>query len=164
MNISYDWYKIFYEVAKTKNITDASKNLYVSQPAVSQIIKQLEEKLKVELFIRTQKGVGLTKEGEILYNYISAAIEKIIIGEKKLEEQINLESGEIRIGSSDMCLKYYLLPYLEEFQVKYPKIKINITNCPTPETIKLLEEDKIDFGLISQPFKIEKRFFCYRSV
>ena len=153
MNISYDWYKIFYEVAKTKNITDASKNLYVSQPAVSQIIKQLEEKLKVELFIRTQKGVGLTKEGEILYNYISAAI-----------EQINLDSGEIRIGSSDMCLKYYLLPYLEEFQGKYPKIKINITNCPTPETIKLLEEDKIDFGLISQPFKIEKRFFCYRNV
>lgn len=158
MNISLDWYKVFYEVAKAKNITDAAHKLYISQPAVSQIIKQLEEKINTNLFIRTQKGVILTKEGEVLYKYISEAIEKISLGEKKLEEHINLENGEIRIGSSDMCLKYYLLKYLEQFQEKYPKIKISITNCPTPETIKLLEEDKIDFGLISEPFKVDNQF------
>jgi len=157
MNISYDWYKVFYEVAKAKNITDAAKALYVSQSAVSQMIKQLEEKLKITLFFRTQKGVDITKEGEVLYNYIAVAIEKITLGEKKLKEYINLESGEIRIGSSDMCLKYYLLNYLEKFRERHPKIKISITNCPTPETIKLLEEDKIDFGLISEPFKLDKQ-------
>ena len=158
MNISLDWYKIFYIVAKKHNITEASKSLCISQPAVSQTIKQLEEKLNTLLLIRTKKGVSLTKEGEGLYSYISESMEKIKIGEKKLAEQINLESGEIRIGSSDMCLKFFLLEYLEGFKRIYPKIKISITNGPTPETIKLLKEDKIDFGLASEPFEIEKQF------
>ena len=158
MNVSLDWYKIFYEVAKKQNITIAAENLCISQPAVSQTIKQLEESLNTELFLRTKKGVTLTKEGEVLYSYISEAMEKIKLGEAKVLEQVNLESGEIRIGSSDMCLQFFLLQYLEEFQKIYPKIKISITNGPTPETIKLLKEDKIDFGLVSEPFELEEKF------
>ena len=158
MNVSLDWYKIFYEVAKKQNITVAAENLCISQPAVSQTIKQLEESLNAELFLRTKKGVTLTKEGEVLYSYISEAMEKIKLGEAKVLEQVNLESGEIRIGSSDMCLQFFLLQYLEEFQKIYPKIKISITNGPTPETIKLLKEDKIDFGLVSEPFELEEKF------
>ena len=158
MNVSLDWYKIFYEVAKKQNITVAAENLCISQPAVSQTIKQLEESLNAELFLRTKKGVTLTKEGEVLYSYISEAMGKIKLGEAKVLEQVNLESGEIRIGSSDMCLQFFLLQYLEEFQKIYPKIKISITNGPTPETIKLLKEDKIDFGLVSEPFELEEKF------
>lgn len=158
MNISLDWYKIFCEVAKKQNITVAAESLCISQPAVSQTIKQLEESLHAELFLRTKKGVTLTKEGEVLYSYASEAMEKIKLGEAKVLEQVNLERGEIRIGSSDMCLQFFLLQYLEEFQKMYPKIKIRITNGPTPETIKLLKEDKIDFGLVSEPFELEERF------
>lgn len=158
MNVSLDWYKIFYEVAKKRNITEAAQSLCISQPAVSQTIKQLEESLHADLFLRTKKGVTLTKEGEVLHSYISEAMEKIKLGEAKVAEQVNLESGEIRIGSSDMCLQFFLLKYLEEFQKIYPKIKISITNGPTPETIKLLKEDKIDFGLVSEPFELEDKF------
>lgn len=158
MDFSLDWYKTFYIVAKSKNITDAAEKMFISQPAVSQTIKQLEEELKTKLFLRDPKGVQLTKEGQILYNYIEDAMEKIDLGEKKLIEQVNLERGEIRIGSSDMCLQFFLLPYLEKFRERYPKIKISVTNGPTPETIKLLREDKIDFGLVSEPFKLDKKY------
>lgn len=160
MNYSLDWYKVFYSVAKNKSITTAAEKLYISQPAVSQTMKQLETNLKTKLFIRNQKGIILTKEGEILYKYISEGLEKIELGEKKISEQVNLESGEIRIGSSDMCLQFYLLPYLEKFQKVYPKVKIKITNGPTPETINLLKDDKIDFGLVSEPFELTKQFKC----
>ncbi len=112
MNVSLEWYKIFYEVAKKRNITEAAQSLCISQPAVSQTIKQLEESLHADLFLRTKKGVTLTKEGEVLYSYISEAMEKIKLGEAKVAEQVNLESGEIRIGSSDMCLQFFLLKYI----------------------------------------------------
>lgn len=151
MNISYDWYKIFYYAALSGNITAASEQLYISQPAVSQSIKQLENSLGCKLFVRTPKGVKLTAEGKIIYQYVSKGIEQIQLGEKRLESQLSLESGEIHIGASDMTLEYYLLPHLEKFHRLYPKIKISITNGPTPETIKILDDDKIDFGVISEP-------------
>ena len=151
MNINYDWYKTFYYVALNGNITTASEQLYISQPAVSQSIKQLENTLGCRLFVRTPKGVKLTAEGKIIYQYVSKGIEQIRLGEKRLESQLSLESGEIHIGASDMTLEYYLLPYLEKFHLLYPKIKISITNGPTPETIRILNDDIIDFGVISEP-------------
>ena len=158
MNISYDWYKIFYYVALNGNITTAAEQLFISQPAVSQSIKQLESSLDCKLFIRTTKGVKLTVEGEVIYQHISKGIEQIKLGEKRLESQLNLESGEIHIGASDMTLEYFLLPYLETFHRLYPKIKISITNGPTPETISILEDDIIDFGVISEPVPDIKNF------
>jgi len=151
MNISYDWYKIFYHVAKCGNFTMASEHLFISQPAVSQSIKQLETSLGCTLFIRTSKGVKLTAEGETLFQYISKGIEQIKLGEKRLKAQLSLESGEIYIGASDMTLEYYLLPYLERFHKMYPKIRIIITNGPTPETLAKLKNNIIDFGVISEP-------------
>ena len=128
MNISYDWYRIFYYVALNGNITIASEQLFISQPAVSQSIKQLESSLGCILFIRTAKGVKLTEEGKVLYQHIAKGIEQIKLGEKRLKSQLSLESGEIHIGASDMTLEYLLLPYLEEFHNLYPKIKI-IVKC-----------------------------------
>ena len=112
-------YKTFYYVAKAGSITAAAQQLSLTQPAVSQSMKQLEAQLNVSLFQRTAKGIRLTKEGEILFPYAESCCESIRQGEQKLKELMNLDLGEIRIGASDMTLKYYLLPFLEQFHRRY---------------------------------------------
>lgn len=125
----------------------------ISQPAVSQSIKQLEQEVSTKLFVRTSKGVKLTPEGEMLFGYVSKGYEQIELGEQKLAQMLNLELGELRIGASDMTLRFYLLPYLEQFHEKYPNIRVVVTNAPTPETLQYLQEGKIDFGVVSTPFE-----------
>jgi len=154
MNIDLEYYKIFYFVGSLGKISLAAQKLCISQPAVSQAVKHLETQLGTKLFIRTPKGVRLTTEGEVLFSYIKQGYEYILLGEKKFKEMLDLEFGEIRIGASDMTLKYYLLPFLEKFHKEYPNIKVSVTNAPTPETIQYLETGKIDFGIISEPFQI----------
>ncbi len=153
MNINLEYYKIFYYVAKYRSFTGAAEELCISQPAVSQGIKLLETNLGSSLFIRTQKGVKLTPEGEVLYSYIARGYETILLGETKFKKMMDLENGEIRIGASDMTLQFYLLSFLEAFHMKYPGIKVNVTNAPTPETLEYLYEGKIDFGVVSAPFQ-----------
>ncbi|MFW5672906.1 MAG: LysR family transcriptional regulator, partial [Acetivibrio ethanolgignens] len=146
LDINLEYYKIFYYVGKLGGISLAAEELSISQPAVSQAVKQLERCLGSTLFIRTSKGVRLTREGEILFSYIKNGYEMIKFGENRLKNIQNLEMGEIRIGASDMTLQFYLLPFLERFHERYPGIKIQVTNAPTPSTIKYLQEGKIDFG------------------
>ena len=153
MNMNLEYYKIFYYVAKSGSFTGAAEELCISQPAVSQGIKLLETNLGSNLFIRTQKGVKLTPEGEVLYSYIERGYETILLGETKFKKMIDLENGEIRIGASDMTLQFYLLSFLEAFHMKYPGIKVTVTNAPTPETLENLYEGKIDFGVVSAPFQ-----------
>lgn len=155
MDINLEYYKIFYYVAGSQSITLAAEQLAISQPAVSQAVKHLEQALSCPLFVRTTKGVRLTKEGEMLYSYVQRGYETILSGERKLSEMLNLEQGEICIGASDMTLKYFLLPYLEEFHERYPGIRVTVTNAPTPETIRHLCDGRIDFGIVSTP--VEKR-------
>lgn len=151
MDINLEYYKVFYYVGKLGRITLAAEELSLSQPAVSQAIKQLERSLGIVLFIRTPKGVRLTSEGEVLFSYVQQGYSHIKQGEKKLKEMMNLEKGEISIGASDMTLQFYLLPFLERFHEKFPKIKVTVTNGPTPETLKYMQEGKIDFGVVSSP-------------
>lgn len=151
-----EYYKIFYYVVKSGSITMAAKELSVSQPAVSQSVKQLENVLGLELLKRNTKGVCLTKEGEVLYSYVQKGYEYIELGVEKINKMINMESGEVRIGASDMTLKFFLLPYLERFHDLYPKIKVIVTNAPTPETINIMQSGKIDFGVVSTPFDRKK--------
>ena len=153
MDINLEYYKIFYYVASYKSITIAAEKLSISQPAVSQAVKHLEADLSCTLFVRTPKGVRMTKEGEMLFSYVQRGYETILSGEKKLLEMLNLEKGEICIGASDMTLQFYLLPYLEQFHEKYPKIRVTVTNAPTPETLKHLADGKIDFGIVSTPIE-----------
>lgn len=155
MNVNLEYYKIFYYVAKLGGITVAAEELCISQPAVSQAIKHLETNLGSNLFIRTSKGVVLTKEGAVLYSYVAKGYEYIMLGESKFKKMIDLENGEIRIGASDMTLQFYLLPYLEQFHEKFPAIKVIVTNAPTPETLEYLSSGKIDFGIVSSPFDIK---------
>lgn len=152
MQINLEYYKIFYYVAQTGQFTAAADKLALSQPAVSQSIKNLETQLQTSLFTRTAKGVRLTPEGEVLYTHVAKGYETIQLGAYKVTQMLNLETGEIRIGASDMTLQFYLLPYLEQFHQQYPGIKVSVTNGPTPETLKYMREGLIDFGIVSTPF------------
>lgn len=151
MNINLELYKVFYYVVRTGSISRAAQVLYISQPAVSQSIKLLESRLGGQLFFRTPKGIKLTPEGEVLYTYIEQGYNLIMIAESKFTEVFNLEAGEVRVGASDMTLRFFLLPFLEEFHRLYPKVKIKVTNGPTPETLDSLKKGLIDFGVISLP-------------
>ncbi len=151
-----EYYKVFYHVAKCRSLTQAAGILAVSQPAVSQAMKQLEEALSVKLFVRASKGIDLTPEGKVLFSYVQRGYEQLEEGERQLAGMLDLECGELRIGASDMTLRFYLLPFLERYHEQYPHIKVNVTNAPTPATLQLLKEHKIDFGVISTPFAAEK--------
>lgn len=151
MDINLEYYKIFYYVTKYQSITQAAEVLSISQPAVSQAVKNLEKALGCKLFVRMAKGVRLTSEGEVLFSFVSKGYESILAGERKLSEILDLEGGEICIGASDMTLQFYLLSYLERFHEKYPDIKVTVTNAPTPETLGYLEDGRIDFGVVSTP-------------
>lgn len=147
-----EYYKVFYHVAKYGSLTLAAAELSISQPAVSQALKQLEASLQTKLFVRVARGIQLTPEGKTLYAYVEKGYEQLEEGERKLAQMLELAYGELRIGASDMTLRFYLLPFLEKYHEKYPHIKVTVTNAPTPETLQLLKEKKIDFGVVSTPF------------
>ncbi|MDD3367430.1 MAG: LysR family transcriptional regulator [Lachnospiraceae bacterium] len=148
-----EYYKVFVTVARCKSLTLAAEKLSISQPAVSQSLKQLEQAVETKLFVRTSKGVTLTEEGAVLYAYVSKGYEQMEMGERKLYEMRHLDAGEIRIGASDMTLQFYLLPFLEIFHESHPGIKVTVTNAPTPETLQNLRDGMIDFGVVSTPFE-----------
>ena len=151
--INLEYYRVFYTVCESGGITAAAEILCISQPAVSQAIRQLELALHCRLFLRTSRGVKLTKEGEVLFSYVKRGIETLYDGEETLGRMQDLETGEIRIGASDMTLQFYLLPYLEQFHEQYPGVKVTVSNGPTPETLELLRDGRIDFGIVSTPFE-----------
>lgn len=146
-----DLYQAFYFTAKTGSLSRAAEELYVTQPAVTHSIKQLEGKLGGQLFTRTPKGVTLTTEGEMLFTYIEQAYHFILNGERKIREMHQLISGEVKIGAGDTLCKHYLLPHLKTFHELFPKIKIQVFNRTTAETISLLKEGKIDIGIVNLP-------------
>ena len=158
MKANLEHYKVFYYVGKYDSFTMAAKELSISQPAVSQAMKQLESILDVKLFFRSSKGIRLTKEGKLLYEYIQKGYEQMALGEQMLSSLTHLEAGELRIGASDMTLQYFLLPYLELFHEKYPGIRVYISNAPTPETLGNLQAGQIDFAVVTTPFEEEDAF------
>lgn len=158
---SLSCYRIFDTVARTKNISKAAKELYISQPAISKSIQKLEESMNCELFRRSSRGVILTEEGELLYSYVKVAFETLALGEDKLKNSIELGVGHLKIGVSSTLCKYMLLPYLKEFIKKYPHINISIACQSTNETLRLLEENKIDIGLIGKPDNLKNIDFHF---
>ena len=149
MNIDFELYRIFYEVANYGNITKASEHLNISQPAISKSIKHLEEQLGGQLFIRTKRGVVLTAEGKEFYRYIKQAIEYINNAENKFTDLINLETGSIKIGISTTLTKEFLLPYLEKFHSLYPNIDIQIATDLTKELFFKLKNGLIDIIILN---------------
>ena len=153
MIANLEYFKVFYYTAKCGSVTGAAAELAISQPAVSQSLRQLERSLGVSLFVRASRGVRLTAEGELLYSYVAEGYGQIRQGVEKVRQMQSLELGEVHIGASDMTLRFFLLPFLERFHEAYPEIKVGVSNGPTPETLSLLREGKIDFGVVSTPFE-----------
>ena len=150
MNIDLELYRVFYTVAKHKHMTKASEELHISQPAISQSIKKLEDQLGGTLFLRSNKGMELTEEGKMLYEYIKGALELINNAENDFTSFKDLSKGEIKIGCSTTLTKLILMDALKDFHKDYPNISIKITNGLTNDLINDLKIGKLDFVIFNE--------------
>lgn len=150
MDINYELYKVFYYVASTLSFSEASKQLFISQSAVSQSIKALEKKLDQTLFIRSTKKVQLTPEGEILLRHVEPAMNLIKRGEAQIMDAVST-GGQLRIGASDTICRYFLVPYLERFHKEFPNIHIKVTNQTSLNCVDLLENGQVDLIVTNYP-------------
>ena len=150
MNIDLELYRIFYIVAKHKHMTRASEELHISQPAISQSIKKLEEQLDGTLFIRSNKGMELTNEGKMFYDYVKGALELINNAENEFTSFKDLSKGEVKIGASTTLTKIILMDALKKFHKDYPNIEINITNDLTSNLLIDLNKGKLDFVIFNE--------------
>jgi len=155
MTAKLEQYKVFNEAANTLSFSTASRNLFISQSAVSQTISALEKELNTSLFIRKSKGVDLTKEGKLLHEYIKQALDIITTAENQLTNMQNLRTGELVIAAGDTICTHYLANYLEKFHQLYPNIHIKIINRTTIETLELLKNASIDLGFMNLPIDDE---------
>ena len=155
MNINLELYKTFYYVAKNKSMSKAAQELLISQPAISKAITNLENELGSALFLRSNKGLTLTKEGETLFEKIKQVMFLINDVEQELVEYKDLNSGVLRIGISTVLTKVYLLDKIESFREKFPKIKIEVINGLTNDLINKLNEGKLDFIIYNDGFSDE---------
>lgn len=150
MAVKLELYRVFQEVAKMGNISAAAQNLFISQSAVSQSVKQLEEQLQVRLFSRSTRGVSLTSEGKLLLEYVSHALGLLQSGEEKIAASRQLLTGELIIGASDTVTKTYLLSRLEAFHKDYPDIRIRILNGTTSMVLDYLHAGQVDIAFASE--------------
>ena len=151
MSVKLELYKVFKEVAEAGNITAAAQALFISQSAVSQSIKQLEAELQTRLFARNSRGVSLTAEGKMLYEYVRSAIGLLETGEAKLSQTHELQLGHLTIGASDTVASQFLLPYLDSFHRQYPAIRIQIVSGRSHKILSLLQSGKVDIAFASTP-------------
>lgn len=151
MFISYDHYRIFYYVAKYGSFTHAANILLGSQPNITRAIKNLENELGCVLFVRSNKGVSLTPEGERLFERISIAYEHIHAAEEELKGNKGLERGTVTVGASETALHGIIIPTLKRFMKSYPSIKIHISNHSTPQAISALKSGLVDFSVVTTP-------------
>lgn len=135
------------------SISKAANSLYISQPAITKSIKKLESELGLKLFNRSPKGVSLTENGKIFYNFIKTGVESFMNGEHKLTSLKNLESGIIKIGASTTVTKYFLLPYIEKFHNMFPNIDISITNNLTCNLVSDLKRGSLDLLILNLPME-----------
>lgn len=162
MNTDLELYKVFYTVACSEKISQAAEELYISQPAVSKSIKRLEDIAGITLFYRSSRGVKLTEEGKILFNYVEKAMKELSTGESILSKLKIMEQGRIKIGVSTTLCKHFLIPKLKLFIEKHPNIQIKIINNTTFDTLKLLDNGEIDFGIVSKPF--EDQAYSFKTI
>lgn len=153
MDINFELYKVFYITAKAGSMSNAAKELFTSQSAVSQSIKLLESKMGRPLFHRKAQGVTLTSEGKILFQYVEQSYELLQAAERKFEEFNNLDAGELRIAVSTTACSHFLMHYLESYSLSYPNIEIYIKDQSTHTTVKQLESGEVDIGIINLDVK-----------
>ena len=151
MSVKLELYRVFKEVAEAGNITAAAQTLFISQSAVSQSIKQLEAELQTRLFARNSRGVTLTADGRMLYEYVRSAMGLLETGEEKLSQSRDLQMGHLTIGASDTVTSQFLLPYLDRFHRQYPAIHIQIISGRSHKVLGLLQSGKVDIAFASTP-------------
>ena len=155
MDVNFEYYKIFYYVAKYNNFTRAARVLGNSQPNVTRAMNCLEQQLHCTLLVRTNRGVFLTTEGEKLYTHVAAAMEQLFTAEEELAECVGLSHGSIAIGASETALNLFLLDKLKEFHNTYPGIRLKIYNHSTPQAVEAVRRGTVDFAVVSTPVKAD---------
>ena len=155
-NINYNLYKSFLVVYETKNISRAADILYISQPAVSHNIKELEKQLNIQLFYKKSNGMNTTSEADVLYKYISSAFNSIWKGELTISDMAGLKTGVVKIGIPSYLTVLFLSDIITEFRAKYPNVKIEIVSKPIPDLVTMLQTQNIDIVIDSQPITTEK--------
>ena len=151
--MNHDYYKTFLYVAKYKSATKAAKELLTSQPAVTRVIKLLEEELGCHLFVRSKFGMELTKEGEILYEYVNSAFSMIEKGEESISKSTSIKGGQISIGATITAFDEFLFEFLNEFHNSYSKVKYRLFTQSSNQTIQKLNSGQIDIAFITTPYK-----------
>ena len=151
MSVSYDYYRIFYYVAKYGSFTRAASILMNSQPNITRTIANLEKELDCRLFLRTNRGVTLTPEGKKLFAHVEIAHEQLQNGELELASEKNLQTGSISIGVSETALQAVLLPVLQRFRRRYPGVRFRITNHSTAQAVASLKSGLVELALVSSP-------------
>ncbi|MBQ7841277.1 MAG: LysR family transcriptional regulator [Lachnospiraceae bacterium] len=149
MNISYEYYRIFYYIAKYKNLTLAAEALCSNQPNLSRTVRLLEHELGCQLLIRSNRGISLTPEGEHLYSRVKIAVEQIQAAEEELNTMASLQNGSVTIGASETGLRLLLLPLLHEFKEAHPQIRIRIQNHLTSQAITSVKQGLVDFAVVA---------------
>jgi DNA-binding transcriptional LysR family regulator len=150
--VNLELYRVFYTVAKCGSLTKAAEELYISQPAVSQAIKQLETQLGGQLFNRTHKGMELSETGgKQIFPAVEKALKLFEEAENKYAELKDTATGVVRICASDTVSTHFLLPYIKEYHKKYPDVNLILQNCTSSETIELLKNKKGDVGFVNLP-------------
>lgn len=151
MDVNFELYKVFYVVGKELSFSKAAQQLFLSQSAVSQSIRQLEKKLGVPLFNRTTKQVTLTPDGQALMAHIEPAVNMILSGENHLQESKNLQRGQLHIAATDTICRYYLLDYFKQFHDTYPGVDIKVTNRTSLRCVELLHQGGVDLIVTNLP-------------
>lgn len=151
MEISYDYYRVFYYAAQYRSFTAAAEALYKNQPNVTRVIKLLEHELGCTLFSRSRRGAVLTPEGEKLYDHIRIAVEHIEAAEEELASMKNLHSGIVAVGASEVALRCFLLPILRQYREEYPGVRVKVSNYSTPQALQAVKDGLADFALVTTP-------------
>ena len=162
MNINYDYYRIFYYVAKYGNFTQAANILLNNQPNITRSIKKLENELGCTLFVRSNRGATLTPEGEKLFAHVSVAVEQLRAGEEELSRDKSLQSGTVTVGVSETALHGLLLSVLNKFRSKYPGIRIRLSNHSTPQAMSALRNGRVDLAVVTTPTDVSNPLHEYR--
>ena len=157
MNMDYNLYKIFLYLYKKKSISKTANKLYVSQPAISYSLKELENSLGYTLFTRNSKGIEPTIEAKELYNYISTAFNILNDAEEHVRNLNTLNVGNIRIGVPSHIGVLFISNLISDFKKEYPNIKFNIITKAMPEMIEMLETRKLDIIIGMLPINSDKK-------
>ncbi|MDE5897288.1 MAG: LysR family transcriptional regulator, partial [Clostridia bacterium] len=150
--VNLELYKVFYTVARCGSLTRAAEELYISQPAVSQAIKQLESQLGTQLFNRVHKGMELTAQGgELVFDDVEKALKLLGGVEERLGELRRSATGTLRIGASETIFQYALSDKIVEYNKLYPQVKIELISDVSPRIIELMKTDRCDIGFLNLP-------------